>query len=168
MIYFILSRAILTGIIESRMKTETLHYLPKFGVFNPITSSFILSTLLFISSCNIDEVKPKPILDPDQESPTYVSERDSTLKDTYMVFIPGGNFQMGSNAGEANEQPVHNITLSDFYISKYEITTAQYIIFLNEAGVAPDGSFDDQDFGLVEYIDMDGLDCPIRHNGTKF
>ncbi|MFH0887662.1 MAG: formylglycine-generating enzyme family protein [Planctomycetota bacterium] len=37
------------------------------------------------------------------------------------VFIPGGTFKMGSNESEY-EKPVHEVTVSDFLISKYETT----------------------------------------------
>jgi formylglycine-generating enzyme required for sulfatase activity/ribosomal protein L7/L12 len=42
-----------------------------------------------------------------------------------MVFVKGGTFKMGSNDYE-NEKPVHDVTLSDFYIGKYPITQAQW------------------------------------------
>ena len=43
------------------------------------------------------------------------------------VLIPAGAFQMGSNAGEEYEKPVHEVTLTkDYYIGKYEITQAEY------------------------------------------
>ena len=43
------------------------------------------------------------------------------------VLIPAGTFQMGSNAGEEYEKPVHEVTLTkDYYIGKYEITQAEY------------------------------------------
>ncbi len=43
-----------------------------------------------------------------------------------MVFVKGGTFQMGSTDGGSNEEPVHSVTLSDFYIGKYEVTQAEY------------------------------------------
>ncbi|HUU27996.1 MAG TPA: SUMF1/EgtB/PvdO family nonheme iron enzyme [archaeon] len=43
-----------------------------------------------------------------------------------MLPIPAGTFQMGSNTGWSDEQPVHTVTLSAFQMSKYEITQAQY------------------------------------------
>lgn len=43
-----------------------------------------------------------------------------------MVFVKGGTFQMGSNDGYSNEKPVHTVTVSDFYIGKYEITQKQW------------------------------------------
>ncbi len=51
---------------------------------------------------------------------------------TGIVFVklPGGTFQMGSPASEAerhdDEGPVHEVTLSPFLIAKYEVTQAQW------------------------------------------
>ncbi len=51
-----------------------------------------------------------------------------------MVLIPAGTFQMGDNMdGVLMAQPVHTVTLSSFYISKYETTNAKYCQFLNSA-----------------------------------
>ena len=43
-----------------------------------------------------------------------------------MVFVDGGTFMMGSNSGEDDEKPVHDVTLSSYYIGKYEVTQAQW------------------------------------------
>ncbi len=53
-----------------------------------------------------------------------------------MVFVEGGTFLMGNpyEVGEPNEWPQHQVTLSDFYIGKYEVTNAQYAKFLNAKG----------------------------------
>ncbi|HED03169.1 MAG TPA: formylglycine-generating enzyme family protein [Candidatus Fraserbacteria bacterium] len=41
-----------------------------------------------------------------------------------MVLIPAGSFQMGDsfNEGDVNERPVHTVTVSAFYMDKYEVT----------------------------------------------
>ena len=39
-----------------------------------------------------------------------------------MVYVAGGTFQMGSNDGGSDEQPVHSVTLSDYYIGQTEVT----------------------------------------------
>ena len=44
-----------------------------------------------------------------------------------MVFVEGGTFQMGSELGDADEQPVHAVTLSSIYIGKYEVTQKQWL-----------------------------------------
>ncbi len=51
-----------------------------------------------------------------------------------MVFVKGGTFNMGSKAGDKDEAPIHQVSLSDYYIGKYEITVAQYRIFCKEVG----------------------------------
>ncbi len=55
-----------------------------------------------------------------------------------MVFIKGGTFQMGSPPGEkerdSDEGPVHEVTVSDFYLGKYEVTFAQYDAFCDATG----------------------------------
>jgi formylglycine-generating enzyme required for sulfatase activity len=43
-----------------------------------------------------------------------------------MVYVQGGNFYMGSNDGGGDEQPVHQVRVSSFYIGKYEVTQAQW------------------------------------------
>jgi len=46
---------------------------------------------------------------------------DVTFK---MVFVEGGTFQMGSDSGDDDERPVHNVTVSDFYMGEFEVTQA--------------------------------------------
>jgi formylglycine-generating enzyme required for sulfatase activity len=44
-----------------------------------------------------------------------------------MVFVQGGTFTMGrKHGGDKDEKPAHQVTLSDFYIGKYEVTQAQW------------------------------------------
>jgi formylglycine-generating enzyme required for sulfatase activity/serine/threonine protein kinase len=44
-----------------------------------------------------------------------------------MVLVPAGSFKMGSTNGERNEQPVHEVKISQpFYMGKYEVTQAQW------------------------------------------
>ncbi|MEM9935024.1 MAG: formylglycine-generating enzyme family protein, partial [Bacteroidota bacterium] len=47
-----------------------------------------------------------------------------------MVKVEGGSFNMGSNDKDDDEKPIHKVSLSGFYISKYEITQAQYTAFM--------------------------------------
>ncbi|HEY6095419.1 MAG TPA: SUMF1/EgtB/PvdO family nonheme iron enzyme, partial [Gallionellaceae bacterium] len=44
-----------------------------------------------------------------------------------MVELPGGSFAMGSNTGNADEQPLHDVTIAKpFAIGKTEVTQAQW------------------------------------------
>jgi len=42
------------------------------------------------------------------------------------VRVEGGTFQMGSNNGEDYEKPVHTVTITGFYIGKYEVTQKEW------------------------------------------
>ncbi|MFO7895990.1 MAG: SUMF1/EgtB/PvdO family nonheme iron enzyme, partial [Candidatus Cloacimonadales bacterium] len=51
-----------------------------------------------------------------------------------MVAVTAGTFSMGSNDGDADEAPVHDVTLTnDFEIGKYEVTNAQFAEVMNWA-----------------------------------
>ena len=39
-----------------------------------------------------------------------------------MIFVEGGTFSMGSSSGDSDEQPVHSVTLSGYYIGETEVT----------------------------------------------
>lgn len=70
-----------------------------------------------------------------------------------MIFIKGGPFIMGNDSGDVNQQPKHKVSLSDFYIDKYEITNKEYALFLNiKNNQYEKGSF---------WIDLDDNDCKI-------
>jgi formylglycine-generating enzyme required for sulfatase activity len=43
-----------------------------------------------------------------------------------MVMIPGGKFTMGSEQGEPDEKPRHEVTVSGFAIGKYEVTNEEF------------------------------------------
>lgn len=53
--------------------------------------------------------------------------------------VPAGYFAMGSAAGRADEQPVHQVYLDDFYIDRFEVNNDQYAAFLNDIGRNEDG-----------------------------
>lgn len=48
-----------------------------------------------------------------------------------MVLIPAGEFEMGSHTEKSNERPVHTVYLDAFYMDIYEVTNAQYKVFVD-------------------------------------
>ena len=84
--------------------------------------------------------KPKPSTNPASrtkptciaQSPTQATGRTHTVNlggglTMELLEIPAGSFCMGSTNGEANEKPVHRVTISNgFYMGKYEVTQAQW------------------------------------------
>jgi formylglycine-generating enzyme required for sulfatase activity len=63
-----------------------------------------------------------------------VMASDGTVFSGEMVFVPAGNFTMGSSAGNSDELPVHTVYLNAFYIDKYEVTNAQFKSFIDAGG----------------------------------
>ena len=62
---------------------------------------------------------------------TAATAAKTTTKDfgnIEMIFVEGGTFSMGSRASDAYgvETPAHDVTLSSFYIGKYEVTQGQW------------------------------------------
>lgn len=53
-----------------------------------------------------------------------------------LIKVTGGTFTMGDEygVGEEDELPTHQVTLSDFYISKTEVTVAQYRTYCDDTG----------------------------------
>ena len=43
-----------------------------------------------------------------------------------LVYVPKGEFSMGSNNGESDEKPVHTVYLDAFWIDQTEVTNMQY------------------------------------------
>ncbi len=55
-----------------------------------------------------------------------------------MVQIPAGSFVMGSNDGYENEKPTHRVYVNAFYLDKYEVTVAQFKMFVDARGYKTD------------------------------
>ncbi len=53
-----------------------------------------------------------------------------------MVYVPAGDFTMGSPAGFGSDEevPPHKVTLDSFWIDRTEVTNAQYRAFVEETG----------------------------------
>ena len=65
-----------------------------------------------------------------------------------MIYVQGGSFVMGSNNDGDDAKPLHRVTLSNFYIGKYEVSQAQWIAVM---GNNP-SSFQDCDNCPVEQV----------------
>lgn len=76
---------------------------------------------------------------------------------TEMVYVEGGTFLMGTQSEDSdfpnydpdafsNESPVHQVTLSDYYIGKYEVTQGLWEYVMCYSGTCADGSLLDAYF----------------------
>lgn len=84
----------------------------------------------------LDEAPPTQTAPPRLEAkispdlPKRLTKEIPTGDGVPMVFVPEGEFFMGSHEGARNEQPRHLVQLRAFYIDKYEVTTSRYGQFL--------------------------------------
>ena len=85
----------------------------------PVQVLFAVFMLLW-SACGKDEPTPEPT--PGDTLTIDTIPHDFFMPDTSMVLVKGGKFKMGSNNGAFDEKPVHEVEVSDFFISKYELT----------------------------------------------
>jgi serine/threonine-protein kinase len=70
-----------------------------------------------------------------------VSTLINAMDGAEMVYVPAGEFLMGSEDADAwdDEAPEHRVYLDDYWIYKYEVTNEQYAEFLNEMGNQTEG-----------------------------
>lgn len=105
--------------VEAEMSQEKL--LNHFQQFPGCSHEQIILSLL-----KKDAVELEP-----EDGAVKVNER---RLNTEMVFVSGGTFTMGSNKGDKDEKPPHQVSVESFYIDKYEVTNSQYATFLNQIG----------------------------------
>jgi len=84
----------------------------------------LLICLILFGSVVIFAAEPDPIPEGEEHSPVIKIgplEMDAVL-------IKGGVFEMGDkfNVGDGDEKPVHEVTLTDYYLSTTEVTVGQY------------------------------------------
>jgi formylglycine-generating enzyme len=61
-----------------------------------------------------------------------------------MVLVPAGEFTMGSDEGDDDEQPVHRVYLDHFYLDTFEVTNGRFAKFVAAIQSEPPWGFADQ------------------------
>lgn len=59
---------------------------------------------------------------------------DTPVPPDGMVFIPGGNYLMGTDQGQAIASPKHPVVLSPFFMDSHEVSNKEYYDFCMETG----------------------------------
>lgn len=76
--------------------------------------------------------KGEPVADAPAASVEALEEAAPSVEG--MAWIPAGKFLMGSYSGMPNEQPVHEVEISGFYLDETEVTNAQFRAFAEATG----------------------------------
>ena len=88
-------------------------------------------------------VPRSPLVTPLAESPN-TTRKVTDVQRVEMVFVPAGEFSMGSQGGDADERPIHSVYLDKYYIDMYEVTNARYRACVEAGACLPpfqEGSF---------------------------
>jgi len=87
---------------------------------------------------------------------TLVSPKDGMI----LVYVPAGEFTMGSDTGNSDEKPVHTVVLDAFWIDQTEVTNAMFAKFVDETGYTSDAEksgssyvYQDESWKLVSGAD---------------
>ncbi len=76
------------------------------------------------------EIKPLDVKgfpgDPVAKDGTLIDFTIDPTTGMQFVWVPDGCFQMGSNSGDSNEKPVHEVCVDGFWMGKYEVTQAEW------------------------------------------
>jgi formylglycine-generating enzyme required for sulfatase activity len=95
-----------------------------------------------------------PVLD---HGSTMLGEDGMTL-----LYVPAGEFTMGSNDGSDDEKPVHTVNLDAYWIDQTEVTNAMYAKCV-EAGACQPPSHTDSSTRSSYYDNSDFDDYPVIH-----
>ena len=110
-----------------------------------VTSDTI--TLIVNNSCGSTSDKIGLNIIPSTTTPVFIPEATTDVKippqnaelgdswqrpedDMTMVYVPSGTFLMGSEDGDIDEQPIHEVTLDGYWIDQTEVTNQQFTQFV--------------------------------------
>lgn len=82
----------------------------------------------------------------------YNQPLEGSSEEIRMVPVPGGAFMMGNDSGPAAEAPAHEVFVGDFWMSTYEITWDQYLLFSEQRNDAVNTNA-----GTEVNLDIDGI-----------
>ena len=105
-------------------------YFPLDGT-DPSSTSSVYSSPISISATTT--IKAKAVLEGRADSKVVSATYTIIPPPFQMVYVPAGTFAMGNTrgGGDSDQLPIHSVSLSPFFMSKYEVTRAEYIAIMN-------------------------------------
>jgi eukaryotic-like serine/threonine-protein kinase len=99
---------------------------------------FLFPLAAILSACRgSSETVPSPLIPAgESESPVPTDTPGSDIS-VNMVFVPAGEFIMGSEMGDADEKPAHSVYLDAFYIDMHEVTNAHFRLCVDAGACLP-------------------------------
>ncbi|MDD6744894.1 MAG: SUMF1/EgtB/PvdO family nonheme iron enzyme, partial [Bacteroidales bacterium] len=113
---------------ENKQPAPQKAWIKRFGIAAAILVIIgVLSAMVYsLSSSSSEDRTSKKTGKPEQSQKTQDISVDDIMSN--MVYVEGGTFTMGATAEQQepkdDENPAHSVTLSSYYIGKYEVTRA--------------------------------------------
>ena len=124
-----------------------------------VTSSMTASVATLESKTPVSTSTPEPTFTaapPLDIGSTMISPTDGMT----VVYVPAGEFTMGSVDGVSDESPVHKVSLDDFWIDQTEVTNRMFAQFLNQQGNQLEGG--------VTWLDSSDIHARIHLVGSAW
>ena len=100
------------------------------GLWLMLVVAIVAGVVIFLSLGGGDAKPPKP----SKEVSDEVTDNTITVNGVSfnMIWVEGGTFKMGSNDGDSDEKPVHDVTLDGYWIAETEVTQALWKAVMGE------------------------------------
>jgi formylglycine-generating enzyme required for sulfatase activity len=117
-----------------------------------------------VESIRKEQVAPPPIATP---PPVPQPKPQPNISDDGLVFVKGGTFTMGCTSEQKDcrsDEHAHQVTLSDFYIGKYEVTQKEWTEIMGDNP----SHFKNGDNYPVERVSWDDIQTFLSKLNTKY
>lgn len=103
-------------------------------IFLAITVAVFVTLYFIFPYFTTSHISPQPSITPPIPTKEIGSTMISEIDGMILVYVPEGEFEMGSEEGYGDESPVHSVYLDSYWIDQTEVSYAQYISCV-QAGV---------------------------------
>jgi formylglycine-generating enzyme required for sulfatase activity len=132
-----------------------------------ITIPTIAIAIFLLAGCQTNTISSTIVNRINRIGSELISEKDNMV----MVFVPEGNFQMGSNDGPDYEKPKHTVWLDAFWIDQTEVNNAQFEKFVKESSYETDAEIANWgyvfDMSSVKWLKVTGVNWRHPHGPTS-
>ncbi len=103
--------------------------------------SFWVCILALLLSCSLGRKKSEVVsqtAEVAKQTPQAGDVRVREIDGMEMVYVPAGEFEMGSDQQGSNGHPVHTVYLDGYWIDQHEVSNAQFSEFVKASGYQTD------------------------------
>ncbi len=111
-------------------------------------SVFFAFVMLLLAICTLSACGQKSDNAPETRGDSVSESAAPSVVPGEMVFIPAGEFIMGTNIKDSIAYPEHKVNLPAFWIDKYEVTNSQFLDFSIKERYTGEGAKEGKDWRL--------------------